>query len=79
MKGSGGLRRLPGEFETTGTDHGLREEPSMAENRQFAQRLYAWQEELKNQIVTRVAPVSFSGCTTEGRLSTNTVKESQNS
>lgn len=41
----------------------------MSVNRQFAQRLDAWQEELRNQIVAPVMPVSFASCAAEGHLS----------
>ena len=40
----------------------------MPENRQFRQRLEAWQRELKNQILTPVQRVDFSGCETMERL-----------
>ena len=41
----------------------------MSQNRQFSQRLDAWQDELRNQIITPFMPVAFSGCTAEARLS----------
>ncbi|MBR6030041.1 MAG: alpha-mannosidase [Clostridia bacterium] len=41
----------------------------MPENRQFRQRLAAWQAELKRQLITPVAPVPFSGCPVLRRLS----------
>ncbi|MBQ7183277.1 MAG: alpha-mannosidase [Clostridia bacterium] len=41
----------------------------MPENRQFDQRLEAWQAELKNQIMTPLIVVAFSGCSAGGCLS----------
>ncbi|MBR6184947.1 MAG: alpha-mannosidase [Clostridia bacterium] len=40
----------------------------MPERRKFRQRLDAWRTELKNQILTPLTSVSFSGCTASGRL-----------
>ncbi len=41
----------------------------MPEDRQFRQRLDAWHAELKNQILTPVLPVAFSGCPAHGPFS----------
>ena len=38
------------------------------EDRQFRQRLESWQKELKNHLMTPIAPVDFSGCTTFDRI-----------
>ena len=40
----------------------------MPEDRQFRQRLEAWQKELREHILTPVAEIGFSGCPTFERL-----------
>ncbi|MBR3109340.1 MAG: alpha-mannosidase [Clostridia bacterium] len=41
---------------------------AMPENRKFRERLDAWRNELKNQIIKPLIPVVFSGCATFDRL-----------
>lgn len=47
----------------------------MPESRKFRQRLDAWRQELKTQIITPVAPISFSGCVTGKRLTPDEAKQ----